>query len=377
MTRNSSFIITTAGAISVLWAILVLHMLPGSRVHDFLNIYTGAKLAKQGRFSDLHDPSVQLESERETVPQTPELIPFVRPLFYAIFLEPLALLPQRTAFVIWVAFQSVLLVACWIWGWWRFGPESLLYAVLFLPAALGIGAGQDSPTLLAILILAYALNDRGKPFAAGAVLGLMLIKFHLALLWPLALVISRRWRMLSGFCVVAAIELALTISTGGLADASRYVALLRNRGLAHLSPAPQRMVSYEGFLANFRVEGGWPAALIVGAVVAILLISVRRAPTWKLFALTPVACLIAVPHVYGYDLTVLLLPAWLIIFKSPRAPQQMVAALFCTPIPFILELGGPPWSIAASAYLILLFLVVAVEFDWSGPRSALPDGSKL
>ena len=70
--------------------------------------------------------------------------------------------------------------------------------------------------MLALFILAFELAERSRWFAAGATLALMLMKFHLILLWPVALLVQRRWRMLAGFCATAAALVAICMALGGI-----------------------------------------------------------------------------------------------------------------------------------------------------------------
>ena len=125
-----------------LWVALGSKIWPTASQHDFLNLYTGGRLALEGRLHDLHDPAVQLEFERKLVPDLPQLVPFVRPIFYAVALAPMAAMPYRTALIVWTTSHIALLLGCWIWAWRRFGPDALIFAALSLPAPLGIASGS-------------------------------------------------------------------------------------------------------------------------------------------------------------------------------------------------------------------------------------------
>ncbi|MEO8052451.1 MAG: glycosyltransferase 87 family protein, partial [Acidobacteriota bacterium] len=193
---SSGLVIT---GMCIVWIMLGSLTLPSARAHDFLNLYTGASLALEGRFAELHDPAVQFVREREIAPNLQAVVPFVRPAFYAV----------------WTALQCALLMACWTWAWRRFGSDALVFAALFLPAPLGIAAGQDCVMLLAVFIAAFVLAERGRTFASGMALGLLLWKFHLVLLWPVVLLVQRHWRMLGGFAAAAAAELVASVALGG------------------------------------------------------------------------------------------------------------------------------------------------------------------
>ncbi|MGH9557811.1 MAG: glycosyltransferase family 87 protein, partial [Bryobacteraceae bacterium] len=350
MRRVPPSVLAIVGTMCVLWVALGSKILPVSRSHDFLNLYTGGSLALDGHFADLHDTEVQLERERRYVPGLPELVPFVRPAFYAVFLAPMALIPFRAAFVVWIACQILLFIACLIWAWWKFGPDALVFGSMSLPAALGIASGQDCVLLLALFIAAFEASDRKKPLASGLILGLMLFKFHLVLLWPLALLVQKRWRMLAGFSIAALGEAALSAALGGMRGVVVYSELLRNKRLDQLLP-PQLMISYKGLLANLNIASPWAGAALQAAIALALIYAVRGAPLWKLFSITAAASMMVVPHVYGYDATLLLLPVLLTIFHAARPVSRIFAAIFATPLPFGFTLADKPWAIVVSASL--------------------------
>ncbi|MEQ1947590.1 MAG: glycosyltransferase family 87 protein [Bryobacteraceae bacterium] len=343
------------------WALLASAMLPGSRGHDFLNIYTGASLALDGRFADLHSTTVQLAREQQFYPGRDVLVPFVRPSFYAAILSPLALLPYQAAFVAWVALQTALLIGVWVWVKRRFGPDALAFAALFLPGPLGIGAGQDCALILAIFATAYELSERKKYFASGAVLALMLIKFHLVLLWPLALLLQKRWKMLAGYCAAAAVEVAVSVGLGGIAGAKQYLALLQDKRLERLSPSPELMVSWQGLMDNLNISGSWAIGALLASVVAVYILAVRNAPLWRMFTLTALASLFIAPHVYAYDAALLLVPVMLTIYQSTQKATRIAAAVFSMPFTFGFALAGKPYSIVGSLGVLVLWLFVASD----------------
>jgi hypothetical protein len=371
MRRVPVFVWVVVLAFSLLWIALGSMITPGAKTQDFLNLYTGGSLALDGKFATMHDVDVQLERERKFVPSTDVLRPFVRPSFYALALSPLALIPFATAFWVWIVAQSALLIGCWAWGFRRFGANALVFAAFSLPGPLGVASGQDCVILLALFIVAYELTDRGRPAAGGAVLALMLIKFHLVLLWPVALVLQRRWKMLAGFCAVAIGEACVSLALGGTEGVRTYIALLRNRSLDHLSPSKELMICFQGLTANLGIESPVWTAAIIGAIFLLFACAVYKAPLWRMFAVTAVASLLVAPHVYGYDATLLLLPFLLTIFNSRIAGSKIAATLLCTPLPFGFALAGKPYAIVASASMVIFLALLAYE-SYLDARSAPP-----
>ncbi len=352
-------------AFGLMWLGLGSVIVPQARQHDFLNLYTGASLALEGSFAQMYSPQVQLDRERRFVPALPTLVPFVRPPFYALLLAPLALLPFGMAFWIWLALQSALLFTCWAWALFRWGPDALIFGALYLPTALGIASGQDCVAILAILIATYALLEQGRQFAGGAALGLGLIKFHLFLLWPLALLIQKRWRMLLGACAAAAAEALVSLWLSGPRGIARYFQLLRNKDIERLSPSPELMIDVHGLALNFGVNNPMFRTLLVGVVILLLAAACRRASLWQWIAAASAGSLLVPPHVYGYDAGLLLLSIWLAIFMSADKWTRIAATLVCTPIPFLMNLAGSPWA-AATPVALLIFLFSLSRKSQSG-----------
>ena len=77
-------------AFCAFWTLVGSFLAPGARLHDFLNLYAGASLARDGVFAQMHVPEVQLERERAYAPLLQELVPFVRPPFYGLVLSTMA-----------------------------------------------------------------------------------------------------------------------------------------------------------------------------------------------------------------------------------------------------------------------------------------------
>ncbi len=342
--------------LSVLWIVLGSRIAPGARNHDFLNLYTGASLALDGNFAHMHSPAVQLERERRFVPKLDALVPFVRLPFYALILAPLALLPFGAAFWVWIGLQTGLLFGCWAWAFRRFGPDALIFGALYLPTALGIASGQDCVLMLVIAIATYALADKGKHWGGGAALGLGLIKFHLFLLWPLALLIQKRWRMLFGAIAAAAAELLVSLWLAGPSGLMEYFRLLQNKDIQHLSPSPELMINAQSLAINFGLDSPLVRALLVLIVIALVSVACWRAPLWRSVAAVSAGSLLVPPHVYGYDAGLLLLSLWLTIFVCVEKPARLAATLLCTPLPFLMTLASRPWA-AATSLALLLFLV--------------------
>ena len=362
--------------LSIFWFLLGSRIVPQARQHDFLNLYSGGSLAAQGSFRQIYQPAVQLETERKLVPGLPELVPFVRPPFYALALRPLAKIPYRPAFAAWLALQIALYVGVLAWAKSRWGAEALLFGAMFLPAALGIASGQDCVVMLAIIAGVMACKDRGRETAAGAVLGLGLIKFHLFVAWPLVLLVQKRWRMMAGAAVVAAGEIVFSwflVGTSGLAD---YISLLGNQGIARLSPSRELMINVEALTLNLGENSGYLRLLLVLSILGLAILISLRAPFRSAVIAATTASVLVSPHVYGYD-AALLFPAFcLVLFETRTRLPKLLAVFLCSPIPYLANLAGFPWRLTTSLCLVFFLLLVAesrepgIRLPWRRARLA-------
>src|SRR5262249_19195227 len=150
---------------------------------------------------------------------------FIRPDYYAILLRPLAWFPYLTAY--WL-FQAVSLAALLAFLWlFRGAPNLWMFAVCSIPLSALFANGQDVTLLMLAFAGAVLLDRRGWPFAAGLLLSLCTVKFHLFLFVPLALITHRKWRMIAGACAgTAGCVVAATI-VEGREWISRYAEFLK------------------------------------------------------------------------------------------------------------------------------------------------------
>ncbi len=340
----------------LLWIVILARLAPQARNTDFLNFYTGASFALHWDWHHMYSEASQLALEQKFVPERSDLWPFVRPPMNAFILAPLALIPFPAAFWFWISAQSAVLMGCWAWAWKRFGPEAAVWGALLSVGPLGVATGQDCALFLALLIGAFVLGEKKRRFLCGLVLGLGLMKFHLFLLWPLVLLVQRRWRILAGFVICGFVQVLLSVALigwGGLLGYARFIQHLDQ----YYSPA--RYIDITAILFNTRMlSGPLLIALTTLAVGLVLWCARRTGPLWMTFALATAGSLLISPYAYGYDGTMLLLPAWCVIFLSNFRIARLAAATICTPIVTIASICGPP--LAGFMALALLVFVVGV-----------------
>jgi hypothetical protein len=348
--------ILIAVVFALFWALLGLGIAGSGQPYDFLNLYTGARLSAEGRWSEMYDPAVQLEVERRYA-AVDTLQPYVRPPFHALVLSPLATIPFRPAHVVWLTMWTVLYGVC---GWWaarRLGPDLLVLSAMSLPAAMGIAQGQDGVWMLCAVAGSYALGRSGRPGLAGAVLALGLAKFHLMVFFPLLMVAGCRWRMLAGFASAAAVLLIACVALAGPAGMASYAALITSDH-PRLEPSRELQMNIHAMLSAAAVPA-WVAYGLIAATAVLVIWSGVRAPDWIFYAAAAGGALLCLPHTYGYDTTYLLPGLWLVWMHARRRVTRVVAVTLCTPLPFLPVLTG---LLSTSIVMpgLLLMLVISL-----------------
>ncbi len=277
---------------------------------DFINVWTGGHLVREGRLSMLSDVNAyQAYQEQLFGPIGPHNYSYPPVTFP--FAALLSYLPYPLALIIW----QVTGAAFFVWAakpWWpdRAGPAWL--AVLTPAALLNLWAGHYGFFIGGLFLLGWGQVERGRPILAGICFGLMLIKPHLAVLVPLALLMKRQWTAIGSAAVTVLVLVAVTAWAYGmqawhdfLFGTSRVQASLIDAqgsffGLMSTSPATAAL----GFGAPP------PVALIVqimfaaGALAAVIVSGIRGAELRGYALLTSTATFLVLPYAFDYDMTV-------------------------------------------------------------------------
>ena len=328
-----------------LWGVLVLSSTTAGPIGrhgqlvgaDFLQFYTSASLAREGRLDALYDRDAYLEAARRLVPEAKDTtyLPIYGPQV-ALVLEPLAGLSWQAALRVWLAANAALYALCVAAVWRRcphlagHGRDAALGALAWPAAFAMLGAGQASSASLACFTGAWLALRAERRFLAGLALGSLAWKPQLGLAVAVAFVAARDGRVIAGALVAAAAQLALPALVLGPQVVLDYGAVVAD--LPRLAPVlggkTHQMHSLRSFF-DFVLPGR--AALVCYALAALATLGLAArawrspAPLDLRFALLLLATALASPHLYLYDL-VILAPAWLLladrVAADPAAPAQ-------------------------------------------------------
>jgi hypothetical protein len=314
--------------------------------NDFIQLYAGAQLAGT---PDLYSREANLKLIQQTHGFTMETVVYTRPPFYAVVLKPLAWLPYQAAYAIY-SLASLCAILWFVWRFQKECPALPVLAAMSFPVFVTLCTGQDAAFLLASLGASILLMRKRRDFAGGLVLCVLAIKFHLFVFLPLALLLRKRWQVLAGS---AAGSLGLLV-IGGWQPLLDYYKVLRDPWIHY---SAEHMPNLHG--VSSILGGGW---LLEGALIAALLVGFvwisNSTDSFELvLALSLVGGLLVSYH-SGIADDIVLYPALVLILSATSDHKiRALAALMLTPIPFVMVMVGPPYTLALPIMLMMLVVL--------------------
>jgi hypothetical protein len=304
---------------------------------DFIEFYAAGRIVAAGDVARLYDLEHQRDIEHAiTAPQDwPGLHGFLNPPFFALLFVPFALLPYPLAFVVWTLVAlGLLAVALRMAG--SDGPwmHAVPWTLAFVPVFAAVSYGQNSLLSVALLAGTFAALRAGRDRVAGMVLGGLLYKPQLVVVLALALLADRRWRALAGLATAAAALVALSWAISP--DAARsYVALGRAFPTMLNDPGFPTWNMHSVYSFWHLALPAWPGAarvLALAGSAAVLVVARRLQPPYapetlgRWFAAALWATALASPHLFLYDLSILVL-AWVLAWPSCRDEALWIGGL--------------------------------------------------
>ena len=204
---------------------------------------------------------------------------FVYPPTYLFFTYPLGLMPYVAAFAAWTVVTLLLYLAAIYLIVLR--PIAILVALSPFPVFFNFFLGQNGFVLAGLMGLSLALMER-RPQLSGVLLGLLTFKPQIGILFPFALLVSRKWRVVVSAAATSVVLILTSIVVFGYQGWPSFIHALVDRG-PNLSPVSQetmRLESVYGFLwlAGVSPHVAWAIQLIVAGVVAAVVCWVWARP---------------------------------------------------------------------------------------------------
>lgn len=318
---------------------------------DFRAFYTAGWMVRHGESARLYDFDRQ-----QKVQELLEIQPgahnqqgvsaYLNPPHFAAAMAPLSALPYPIAFAVWslatlAAFCAVILLLK------PFLPSLqdargrglMALAIGFMPIYFTLSGGQNTGFSLLLFTLIFLALERRRDTLAGLLVALGLLKPQLFLgLLPL-LFLAKRPRALFGFAIGAGLTWIWTTGACGAHSAVDWMAAVRSpfyqENVVRLS---YKMFSWQAFwrllLGANTVSSllGWSFALAVFLWLCVLWRQAGRNDPGRdgwlnLYALTLGGTITMVPHLFVYDLGLLVFPMLVWADRVLNAPSERFTVL--------------------------------------------------
>jgi hypothetical protein len=349
---------------------------------DYLSFWTAARLALAGQPAAPYDVAVHYAAQRAAFQADLGYAAFFYPPPFLLVLLPFGVLPYFGSLAVWLASTGYFywrMVRQWVGRM----PGALLSFLAYPAILINAGHGQNG-FLTAALLAGGAFWIQTRPILAGALLGSLIIKPHLALAIPFALAFRGAWKSFLAAGATAFALLALSFLVFG---ATTWEGFLANSALARatletglVDPAKMQSVFAATRLAggSLGLAYGLQAVLVVAILALLFLAAKARARADAQGALLVLGTMLASPFLLDYDLTVAIVPIAFLFCRGNavgyRPWEKAILALA-----FILPLAGRTIAMTAGVsiappILIALLIVLArrafAEKEESAPSPA-------
>lgn len=330
---------------------------------DYLSFWSAARLALAGQPAAAYDVATHYAAQRAALGADVGYAAFFYPPVFLLVLIPFGPLPYLASLAAWLSSTG--------YGYWRAvrlwaedWPGARMTFLAFPALLTNAGHGQNGFLTAALLGTGVFLFER-RPWLAGAMIGALVIKPHLALLVPFALLLRGLWRPFVAASLSAAGLIALSAAVLGIEAWRGFLAAtpLARATLEQGLVEPEKMQS---LFAAVRTLGGGPA-LAYGMQIAmacivlggLALVARARAHGDAQGAVLVAGTLLASPFLLDYDLTLAAIPlAWM--FVAARRTGFLPYEKIVLGAAFLLPLVSR--SIAMSGGVPLAPIVLAALF---------------
>lgn len=328
---------------------------------DFLAFWSAGRLAGTGAAARVYD--LAATGAVQSALGHHGVFAYVNPPPLLLLLVPFGRLGYPLAWIAWVGLTYL----AWLAASLRRDP-GLAWPIAAFPGAL-VSAWHAQTGLLTGALLAGAANLlQRRPLLAGACMGALVIKPHLALLLPVALVAGGYWRAFWAAVGTVVLALALAAAVFGFGVIAHYPDSWRvSRYLIETGGA-------DFYLRQCTVYAAIRLLVspLAGAIIQALVALAMAAAVWRVWAgqhpldgkiaLLLAAVPLATPYLFAYDLPFLIVPVVWLVQQARTRPDQAwrrpllllfyVAPLAARSLAFPLGLNPGPWLELAMVWLV-------------------------
>lgn len=313
---------------------------------DLSSFYCAVKMVQSGQGSQLYNIAAQGRFQSKLFPNVTTrsgTLIFLHPPFEALLYLPLAYFSYPAAYAI-CAIVNILLLLLTVAllspymkeleALWR--PLPLLMFLGFFPVFVDLLQGQDSIWLLFMFALTFDSLKKGGALRGGIFLGLGLFKFQYTLPFLVPFILWRRWKVVGGLAISAAMLFMLSLPIAGFQGTLSYAPFLldltrklstsnnvQNAAGIMSNTMPNIHGIVEMLLPNLTFSGLQKPLIVLLSGLAVLWLAKQwplgrslSAKTFDLgFSLAIITSILVSYHLLLHDLSLLLIPFILVLSR--------------------------------------------------------------
>lgn len=337
------------------------------RSWDFSNLWMGTTLARDHKLETVFDPIAYRNYLKTHLNPYTDSQEWSYPPPMLLVGLPFIHYPIDEAHLYWLVSTWLLLLIATVLT--RCSLLSIGLAVLGPTVLVNAMLGQNGVLTVCLLLVGFALA-RPRPIIAGIFFGMLLIKPHIALLAPIAMLATRNYRaILSAVGTMMLIALATTLVFGSDVWTLywRYT-LPTMQGIMN-APFPQPY--HAGAVTVFTLARAYGAAIIPAQIFQWAVTLLTIAVTWKLWrdqrytrdftiGFTLILSSLATPYLWAHDL--MLVQVGTALMAHRRLPLgTLLIILFLWLLPATVR----PWNLAFILPVTPLFIGLACLLLWN------------
>lgn len=336
---------------------------------DFVNLYTSGSLVLQDRLDLLYTIEPYRAYQVELFDQGLKWHNYSYPPVTLLYTWLFALLPYPLALLVWLGSTG----GFFAWAARPYVRSAGLpgWIAVATPAALiNLWAGHYGFLIGGLWLAAWSFLPR-RPVLSGILIGLMIVKPHLAVLAPLVLLYRREWTAIAAAAATVILLIALSVAVFGADLWITYLTETARLQAEMVDDVDSFFITMMPTLTPSLAIIGVPTAaatlaqLLAGlAAVAALLKWMPKDPQDAALA-TAVATFLVLPYAFAYDMTVVCLASLLLFRRAldearPRwfSFGLAMATLLPMAIMYFNFFGYPVAP-------LLLALLLAAQLGWS------------
>ena len=358
---------------------------------DLVSFYTAGRIIISAGPSHLYDLNLQYSYQHRLDPSVVysyyATSPYFNPPFLALFLVPIAFLPFNQAYLIDFGFNLLCLILLCYLVFISLNRTSLTKRMMvitgiltFLPIDNSLLVGQFSILMSLILLFSWRLLNQSKTTQAGLILSLLLIKPYLIILPLIFFALQKQFQVLKGMVIGGGLLFLISLLLVGWSGLVGYFQLLlaasnwnyqfevfanlqynlQNLLMTLLSASHPRDIFIQWLIV----------CLMVFLATTFLLFNRKSSLNSHLFALKWAALVLIMlllsPHTHFHDLSLLVVPAVLLLYlkqeKDLKINNWLIDSIIIIGYLSAVFLRTRPVSSTRQIELEIVFILIVLFF---------------